>query len=193
MKSLLGDGIFTQDGAAWKRSRDLLRPQLFRKRFEDLKVFEEHVDNLIKCIPTRGVVDLQPLFLRMTMDSATAFLFGKSVDTLNPDQAKDAEKFTDAFQYAQEYVKKRYQFGRLCWLMNGRKYQEACHTIHEFVDKFALEAIESRNSVSDESEASSLLKNLVRQSQDPLELRSQLLHLLVGGRDSLAALMSWTL
>jgi cytochrome P450 len=196
VNSLLGDGIFTQDGAAWKRSRDLLRPHLFRKRFEDLKVFGQHVDNLIKCIPARGIVDLQPLFLRMTMDSATAFLFGKSVDTLSPDQAEDAEKFIDAFQYAQEYVKKRYQFGRLCWIMNGRKYQEACHTIHEFVDKFTLEAIEEHKSgqtVSDESEASSLLKNLVRQSQDPLELRSQLLHLLVGGRESLAALLSWTM
>lgn len=196
MGSLLGDGIFTQDGAAWKRSRDLLRPQLFRKRFEDLTIFEHHVDNLIKCIPARGVVDLQPLFLRMTMDTATAFLFGKSVDSLSPDQAEDAEKFTDAFQYAQEYVKQRYQLGRLCWLMNGRKYKEACRTVHEFVDKFALEAIEEhqcRKLEPDESEPSSLLKNLVRQSQDPLELRAQLLHLLVAGRESLAAFLSWTL
>jgi cytochrome P450 len=154
------------------------------------------VDNLIKYIPTRGVVDLQPLFLHMTMDSSTAFLFGKSVDTLNPDQAEDAEKFTNAFQYAQEYVKRRYQLGRLCWLMNSRKYQEACRTVHEFVDKFALEAVEEHNCrkpESDEREASSLLKNLVRQSQNPLELRAQLLHLLVGGRESLAALLSWTL
>jgi cytochrome P450 len=154
------------------------------------------VDNLIKCIPTRGIVDLQSLFLRMTMDLSTAFLFGKSVDTLNPDQAEDAEKFTNAFQYAQEYVKRRYQLGRLCWLMNSQKYQEACRRVHKFVDKIALEAVEEHNSrkqESDDTEASNLLKNLVRQSQNPLELRAQLLHLLVGGRESLAALLSWTL
>jgi cytochrome P450 len=192
--SLIGDGIFTQDGAPWKHSRALLRPQLFRKRYSDLSIFREHVDNMIKSMPANGRVDLQPLFFRLTMDSATAFLFGKSVDSLNSDQAGDAERFTEAFQFAQEYVKKRYQFGRLCWLMNSRKYQSACQTVHDFVDKIALKAIEARkNGIVPGTETTNLLDSLVCETQDPVELRGHLLHLLMAGRDTTATLLSWTM
>lgn len=194
--SLIGDGIFTQDGAPWKHSRALLRPQLFRKRYSDLSIFREHVDNMIKSMPANGKVDLQPLFFRLTMDSSTAFLFGKSVDSLNSDQAEDAERFTEAFQFAQEYVKKRYQFGRLCWLMNSRKYQSACQTVHDFVDKMSLKAIEARKSrivPCSGTESTDLLDGLVCETQDQVELRGHLLHLLMAGRDTTATLLSWTM
>jgi cytochrome P450 len=194
--SLIGDGIFTQDGAPWKHSRALLRPQLFRKRYSDLNIFREHVDNMIESMPADGTVDLQPLFFRLTMDSATAFLFGKSVDSLKPGQAEDAEKFTEAFQFAQEYIKKRYQFGRHCWLMNSWKYQSACRTVHDFVDKMALRAIEDRkNGITPcgGTETTNLLDSLVCETQDPVELRGHLLHLLMAGRDTTATLLSWTM
>ena len=93
---------------------------------------------MIESLPANGPVDLQPLFFCLTMDSATAFLFGKSVDSLKPDQAEDAERFTEAFQFAQGYIKKIYQFGRHCWFMNSRKYQSSCRTVHDFVDEIAL-------------------------------------------------------
>jgi cytochrome P450 len=196
MGSLIGEGIFTQDGAPWKHSRALLRPQLFRNRYSTLDIFKEHVDNMIKLIPVNGQADLQPLFFRLTMDSATSFLFGESVDSLNPDQAKDAEMFSEAFQFAQEYIKKRYQFGRQCWLVNSRKYQSACRTVHGFVDSIAERAIQARNrrgSSLDGAETTNMLDSLVCETQDPIELRSHLLHLLLAGRDTTAALLSWTM
>lgn len=194
--SLIGDGIFTQDGAPWKHSRALLRPQLFRKRYSDLTIMKRHVDNMIKFLPVNGRVDLQPLFSRLTMDASTAFLFGKSVDSLNPDQTRDEEKFTEAFQFAQEYVKKRYQFGRQCWLINSRKYQSACKTVHDFVDKMSLRAIEARKSQIASgvgNETTNLLDSLVCETQDQVELRGHLLHLLMAGRDTTASLLSWTM
>jgi cytochrome P450 len=171
----------------------LLRPQLCRKRYNDLNIFKEHVDNVIKSVPTIGNVDLQPLFFRLTMDTSTAFLFGKSVDSLSPDQAETSEKFTEAFQFAQEYVKKRYQFGRQCWLLNSQNYRSACRTVHEFVDKITHEAIKARKNASDKVEAKSLLDHLVQETQDPIELRGHLLHLLMAGRDTTATLLCWTM
>ncbi|KAH7350949.1 n-alkane-inducible cytochrome P450 [Rhexocercosporidium sp. MPI-PUGE-AT-0058] len=195
--SLIGDGIFTQDGAAWKHSRALLRPQLLKKRYSDLNIFREHVDNMIRYLPSNGgKVDLQPLFFRLTMDASTAFLFGKSVNSLNPDQAEDAENFTEAFQFAQEYVKKRYQLGGMCWLMNSKKYQKACRTVHGFVDNLSLKAIQTRKArtnSSGEFEATNLLDSLVCETQDRVELRSHVLHLLLAGRDTTATLLSWTM
>ncbi|OBT41892.1 hypothetical protein VE00_07408 [Pseudogymnoascus sp. WSF 3629] len=37
---MFGDGIFTQDGDAWKQSRDLLRPQFHFKKYADLDFLE---------------------------------------------------------------------------------------------------------------------------------------------------------
>lgn len=59
---LLGNGIFTQEGAAWKHSRELLRKQFIRVQSQNFDHFHEHVDNLIHRLPSSGVVDLQPLF-----------------------------------------------------------------------------------------------------------------------------------
>lgn len=51
MFPFFGDGIFTQEGAAWKHSRELLRPQFVHKQYEGLEVFRETVDNLIELSP----------------------------------------------------------------------------------------------------------------------------------------------
>jgi cytochrome P450 len=156
----------------------------------------ENVDNMIESLPANGPVDLQPLFFRLTMDSATAFLFGKSADSLKPDQAEDAKRFTEAFQFAQGCIKKRYQFGRHCWLMNSRKYQSACRTVHDFVDRMALRAIKDRrNGITPcgGTETTNLLDSLVCETQDPVELRSHLLHSLMSGMDTTTTLLSWTM
>src|SRR5438046_9791951 len=72
MFPLFGDGIFTQDGPEWKRSRELLRPQFSYRCYQNLDIFREHVDNLISSLPPSGqIVDLQPLFFRLTLDTTT--------------------------------------------------------------------------------------------------------------------------
>ena len=40
-------GIFTQEGIAWKRSRELLRKQFVRAQYKNLNHFREHVDTAI--------------------------------------------------------------------------------------------------------------------------------------------------
>jgi cytochrome P450 len=69
---LAGKGIFTSNGAFWQHSRALLRPAFARQRLADLEVFEYHVQNMINRIPRDGsTIDLQILFFRLTVDSAT--------------------------------------------------------------------------------------------------------------------------
>ena len=48
---LLGNGIFTQEGIAWKHSRELLRKQFVRAQYQNLNHFREYVDNFINCMP----------------------------------------------------------------------------------------------------------------------------------------------
>ena len=73
MMSMIGEGIFTQDGPAWKHSRELLRRQFVRMQYQNLEGFREHVENLVETLShSQGIVDLQPLFYRLTLDTTIA-------------------------------------------------------------------------------------------------------------------------
>lgn len=87
---LLGEGIFTQEGPAWKHSRELLRKQFVRARYQNLDHFREHVDNLLACLPDPGgIIDLQPLFFKLTLDTTTALLLGRSIQSLKANFGSD--------------------------------------------------------------------------------------------------------
>jgi cytochrome P450 len=86
MGQTLGSGIFTQDGKAWEHSRALLRPNFVRDQVSDLELEENHVQNMFKVILIQSdgwtaETNIQQLFFRLTIDSATEFLFGESVDS----------------------------------------------------------------------------------------------------------------
>lgn len=63
--ALVGNGIFTIDGADWARSRALTRPSFTKAQFSNLDSLNTHVNRLLGLIPRDGAtVDLQPLFCR---------------------------------------------------------------------------------------------------------------------------------
>lgn len=108
-KPFLGDSIFTTDLDQWHNSRQLIRPQFIKDRVSDLDVFEAHVQILIRAIANGGVVgtpgtatdgkgcgrdvDVSDLFFRYTLDAATDFLLGSSVDSLEIPNQGFAEAF----------------------------------------------------------------------------------------------------
>lgn len=96
---LLGRGIFTQEGRAWRHSRELLRKQFVRAKYQALEHFREHVDNLLSCLPQSGEVDLQPLFFSLTLDTTTALILGRSVYSLrgSTNETDEAKMFADSF------------------------------------------------------------------------------------------------
>jgi hypothetical protein len=66
----------------------MMRPQFAREQVSDLQLEELHVQNMMRALdftkqPNKwtDTVDLQVLFFRLTLDSATEFLFGQSVDS----------------------------------------------------------------------------------------------------------------
>lgn len=103
MTSYLGKGIFTTEGAAWKHSREMLRPCFERSQVADVSIMEKHTNRLIERIPKDGTtIDLQPVFQNFTLDVATEFLFGQSTNSLDTERTdEDAEKFVEAFEYCQ--------------------------------------------------------------------------------------------
>ena len=88
-QDFLGDSIFTTDLEQWHDSRQLLRPLFIRNRVSDLQIFEKHFEKLLGKMGRNGEpVDMAALFFRYTLDAATDFLLGKSVDSLDNPQVR---------------------------------------------------------------------------------------------------------
>jgi len=191
---MFGDGIFTQEGAPWKHSRELLRPQFVHKQYEDLEVFREPVENLINILSTiDGVGDLQPLFFRLALDVTTAFLFGESVQSLKAPQSTGEQTFAEAFNTAQKYVAKRFRLLDLYWLIGGRKFQDSCNAVRHFADQI-IDRNLSRGAEGQKKEKKYVfLTNLAKSTPDRNALRGQIINILAAGRDTTACLLSWVL
>lgn len=97
-KDFLGDSIFTTDLDQWHDSRQLIRPQFIKDRVSDLNTFERHVQVLLTKISENGngsEVDVSDLFFRYTLDAATDFLLGRSVNSLEVPQQEFAKAFAE--------------------------------------------------------------------------------------------------
>lgn len=190
---LLGDGIFTQDGPAWRHSRDMLRPQFARQQYQDLDTFREHVDDLIASIKKNSSnVNLQPLFFRFTLDTTSAFLFGQSTYSLRANQTGEDLKFAADFDIAQDYVVQRYRYLDLYWLIGGRQFREACASVHRFVESIIDNRTKS-DSLREQAGRYVFIDAIAQDSRDRTALRDQLVNILLAGRDTTACLLSWTL
>lgn len=192
---LLGQGIFTSDGAAWQHSRELLRPNFSRNQVRDLNTFETHIQHLLLAIPRDGsTFDLQDLFFRLTIDSATEFLFGASLNTLAPGtSAQFSSGFAETFTRAQATVAEGARtMGMTRWLSQTQFKKDAAF-IHNFVDRYIerrLTLKASENMEKDRENRYVFLNELTKETQDPLRIRAELLNVLLAGRDTTASLLS---
>lgn len=69
-----------------------MRPQFVKDRITDLEIFEKHIGKLMSHINGQGKeVDIADLFYRLTLDSATDYLLGKTVHSLDDPASAFAE------------------------------------------------------------------------------------------------------
>ncbi|RDL38393.1 Uncharacterized protein BP5553_02733 [Venustampulla echinocandica] len=189
---MFGDGIFNQDGHEWKQSRELLRPQFHFKEYADLGMFSDACDNLLDNIPASSrVVDLQPLFFRLTLDVTTAFLFGESIESLKAPENTGKQTFAEAFNVAQEYIAKRFRLLDLYWLVGGKEFRDACEKVRFLADQI-IDRNLSHEMTEDEGRKYVFLRAMAKKSPDRNALRSQIINILTAGRDTTACLLSWT-
>lgn len=199
---LLGKGIFTSDGEDWHNSRALLRPNFARDQLADIDAFERHMEYFVKAIPTDGsTVDLQELFFRMTIDSATEFLFGESVQSLRMTSDKggpNESNFSWAFNYSQHAAVERSRFGPFHWMIKDQTENEAVKICHEFVDRYVekafkyreMEDLEAGSGKKEDNEKYIFLYELAKATKDKVRLRSEMMNILLAGRDTTASLLS---
>ncbi|KAM3078126.1 hypothetical protein ACMFMG_002572 [Clarireedia jacksonii] len=206
---LLGHGIFTADGEAWAHYRQQLKPQFSRDQVSDLEAAERHLQILYRALPQNNfeTIDIFPLLLRFTMDVSTEFLFGQSVnsqttalhseDSGNKKHLQEEERFVEAITYSQDYIIWRLRLSKLWWLARSKKFRDACQTCKDFTSQFVQSALDSKRflpPVDDQGKEKFVLLNaLTSETRNPIELRDQMLHVLLAGRDTTAALLAWSI
>lgn len=204
----LGEGVFTSTGAQWKHSRALVRPQFAHEQISNLPMIERHVQAMQRVLKVgedkwTAKLDLQPLFFYFSIDAATDFLYGQSVHSQaamaghqENTNGIDGAAFSRNFNAVKHLVDKRGALGKFYWLMPLKKMKQHCKEIHEVIDRLVAERLASkRGPLSIEEKATRkfvLLDELVKLTENPLELRNETLHTLMAGRDTTGSLLGWT-
>ncbi|AOW01094.1 hypothetical protein B0I72DRAFT_168410 [Yarrowia lipolytica] len=221
MLPTLGDGIFTLDGEGWTHSRALLRPQFARDQVSHVASLERHIQVLFKtikkenkeCDPAKGF-DIQELFFMLTLDTATEFLCGDSVDSLTDYLADPTapqldhsgidenvrRAFPEAFNTAQWFCSIRAKLMKLYFFAGTvfyrKKYADANKIVHDFTDFYVSKALAARKEKFQELDQEGkyiFLYELAKETRNPKVLRDQMLNILLAGRDTTASLLSWVM
>ena len=218
-KPLIGHSIFSSDGPFWAHSRALFRPQFARENINDLEMTDKATTDLITAIGAPGPdgwtdsTAMMPLLYNFTLDTATDFLFGESVESqklaiiarkdLSSDQSefraaaaqmKEAQEFAASFGVANEYILKRIRLQSFYWLGDGPLFRKSLRSIKKVTNRYVQLAMDTASSTQKpEGKKQSLLYNLATQTKDQTELRHQTLAILLAGRDTTASLLAWSL
>ena len=197
LKCFLGEGIFSTDGAAWQHSRSLLRPCFVRSQVGDVELLERHLRKLLRKIPRDGsLVDLQPLFFKLTLDTSTHFLFGESTGCLDPTGENERSlEFAKAFDRCQSLSDKNILVLMLDTLLPefmkvGRQFSKDVKLIHHFVDAVISRSLSTSREDSKADPNYVFLHELISQTTDIVKIRSELLNVLLAGRDTTAGFLS---
>ena len=145
-----------------------------------MKVFrtKQHQDSL----------DLHDLFFRLTTDFATEYLLGEATNSLE----KGAEDgFNEAFEGTMQHTGQVSRIGRLGFLFGRSKFQQQKLYLHAFVDWYVLQALERRRR-GEKYTRHTFLEELIQQTNDVVTIRSELLNILLAGRDTTASLLANT-
>jgi cytochrome P450 len=194
---LLGEGIFDTDGEQWASSRALIRPSFIREQIADLTSLESLFQDLLVLLPHDGEteVDLQQLFFRYTLDTATEFLFGESVGSLKENGSEPA--FAQAFHYAQTAIMVRGMLGPLNMFWRDRKADECNRICRDFARRFVEDAIRSAE-INKQNLGETNVQytkhvfshELASRTPDPQRILDECMNMLVAGRDTTASLLS---
>ena len=165
----------------------MTHPFFSRDRISDFEIFDRHADSVISKMRERldrGIaVNVQDLLSRYTTDTATEFLFGQDVKSLSgelpypsthrghaPPRDHPSDKFTSAFNRAQEYSYPRGFFGK-GWRLTEfweDKVATQMGITNEFIDPLIHAALQKKRNTKgvcelDENEGT-LLDHLVQQT-----------------------------
>ncbi|KAJ2993107.1 hypothetical protein NUW58_g1945 [Xylaria curta] len=189
---LLGEGIFTENGEDWKRSRRLLASELHKPKFPSFHTIESHFQDMLRTFSSAAEapshIGVRPIFYSYTLDTATDLLLGVSTNLLaSPSSVnKEGKRFSLAFNKALRWLATRERFKMFAWLVTGPELWSLCRTARESLENMIIEAQQQELGSS-----FTPFTNFLGRTTDLGKARDELMNLLFAGRDSNASLLCW--
>ncbi|XP_050237717.1 cytochrome P450 704B1 [Mercurialis annua] len=213
MEVLLGDGIFNVDGELWRKQRKTASFEFASKNLRDFStiVFRDYTLKLSSILSHASFqnreIDMQELFMRMTLDSICKVGFGVEIGTLAPNLPDNA--FAKAFDTANIIVTLRFidplwKIKKFLNLGSEALLDKSIKTIDDFtysvIHKRKAEVEAARKlSNSDKKVKHDILSRFIELGEDPesnftdKSLRDIILNFVIAGRDTTATTLSWAI
>uniref|UniRef100_A0A0D9VPZ8 SET domain-containing protein n=1 Tax=Leersia perrieri TaxID=77586 RepID=A0A0D9VPZ8_9ORYZ len=221
MDVLLGDGIFNADGEMWRKQRKTASFEFASKNLRDFStvVFREYSLKLSSilnqaCKESR-VVDMQELFMRMTLDSICKVGFGVEIGTLSPDLPENS--FAQAFDAANIIVTLRFidplwRLKKFLHVGSEALLEQSMKLVDDFtysvIRRRKAEIVQARASGKQEKIKHDILSRFIELGEsgdgdgdggeggissfgDEKSLRDVVLNFVIAGRDTTATTLSW--
>ncbi|KAJ7528430.1 hypothetical protein O6H91_15G003300 [Diphasiastrum complanatum] len=204
---VLGNGIFNVDGDLWWHQRKVAILEFSSSKLRDYSIhaFRDQALKLVEVLwkfAKRGeTVDLQDLFMRLTLDSICKVGFGVDVGCLSPLLPK--VPFATAFDEANELVIKRYidVFWKLKRALNVGSEARLRQCV-QVIDSFLYKVIETRkvelncaNAIDHGEVKADLLSRFMSKDGEEVYsdkmLRDIVINFIIAGRDTTALTLSW--
>ncbi|KAF7344029.1 hypothetical protein MVEN_01692400 [Mycena venus] len=189
-QSLLGFGVFNADDEMWKFHRTMSRPFFNRERISDFDLFDKHARDVLSLMKQRlaqgYAIDIQDCVSRFTLDSATEFLFGKSVDSISAGLPLPRIRSYPQL-CSQILMTERAAFSTKWPLREFWKDRVKPHrTIAD-----AKEAVRQGEEGKLDGEHETFLSHLVEATDNKEVIRDSIFNILVAGRDTTAATLTF--
>ena len=160
----------------------------------DLHTFETHFQALLPLLEGSqpgSTVRIDDLFFRFTLDAATDFLLGDSVDSLKNPAAEFAHAFAEV-QHVQAIIARA---GPAQALVPKKGFYKSLKVLNAFVEKYIDQALalppSELEAKTKSDQGYTFLHALASYTRDRTVLRDQLVAILLAGRDSTAVTLSW--
>ncbi|PKI75476.1 hypothetical protein CRG98_004146, partial [Punica granatum] len=212
MEVLLGDGIFNVDGETWRKQRKTASFEFASKNLRDFStfVFRDYSLKLSSILSQASFlnkqVDMQELFMRMTLDSICKVGFGVEVGTLAPNLPEN--HFARAFDAANIIVTLRFidpmwRLKRFLNVGSEAVLEKSIKIIDDFtysvIRKRKAEIAEARKCHKDDKIKHDLLTRFIELGNvdgpesklTDKSLRDMVLNFVIAGRDTTATTLSW--
>jgi cytochrome P450 len=208
---LLGKGIFAADGVAWESHRKIFSRVFSRNLLKhSCQVFARNcsilVEQLEKAASESQAIDLQDLFLRLTIDNTAEATFGSQLNCLRSEKQPLFARAFDEIQFLclARFVDPLFEIKRFFQL--GHRERRIRH-LKSVLDLFCKGIIQEKRQAILHDDATGrkddaghedligLFLKYSKHSNENLvdeELRDVILNFMLAGRDTTAAGLSWT-
>jgi cytochrome P450 len=192
LKTLLGEGLLTNEGESWLRQRRLAQPVFHQKKISSYgAVMVEYTEHMLDTWQDGETRDIHADMMRLTLSIVMKTLFNSNVD------AGEAQTVAHALDVAMNWFESKRSQGFLVWEWFPRpeniNYRQAIAQMDETIYSIIKQR---RNSNEDPGDLLSMLMSARDEEDDrqmsDKQLRDELATLMLAGHETTANALSWT-